>query len=230
MALVAEGPTDAIIIEAALTALLSRPFILTLLQPEPTRPAMGTGWGGVLRWCQGFAGRGAPDLESDPALPGFDLFILHTDADVAEGSYGEVSSGIAALAASSGWPPLPQRRPCPPPTGAADTVRGCVLSWAGLPAPGPQTVLCVPSKAVDAWLAAATLDDGHALLNGLECNLNVAGRLAVLPKAARIPKTARDYRAHARTVTARWATVRQRCTQAERFSVEVEAALRGAHG
>ena len=46
IALVAEGPTDAIVIEAALKALLPRPFVLTLVQPEETRPKLGAGWRG----------------------------------------------------------------------------------------------------------------------------------------------------------------------------------------
>ena len=66
VALVAEGPTDAIVIEAALKALLPRPFVLTQLQPEPTRPKLGAGWGGVLRWCHEFALRGHSSIEDYP--------------------------------------------------------------------------------------------------------------------------------------------------------------------
>ena len=40
IALIAEGPTDFIVIEAALKATLQRPFVLNQLQPEPTRPEM----------------------------------------------------------------------------------------------------------------------------------------------------------------------------------------------
>lgn len=221
VALVAEGPTDAIVIEAALKALLPRPFVLTQIQPEPTHPKLGTGWGGVLRWCHDFAKRGRTRLEDDPTLPGFDLFVVHVDADVAEKSYADVSGDIADLAGQQGWPTLPNVIPCPPPTGSVGAMRACLLSWARLQAVGPKTVLCVPSKAVDAWITAATFDDGHALLNGLECDLNVETRLAALPKEQRIKKTAREYRARERAITKAWPTVRQRCTQAERFSTEI---------
>lgn len=222
VALVAEGPTDAIVIEAALKALLPRPFVLSQLQPEATRPKLGTGWGGVLRWCLNFATRGHARLEDDPTLPGFDLFVVHIDADVAERRYADVSEEIADLA-GSGWPTLPNVLPCPPPTGAADAMRACLLAWAGLEAPGPRTVLCVPSRAVDAWLAAAVFGANHALLNGLECNLNLQAQLEAQPKADRIKKTTRDYRTRERAITDAWPTVRQRCTQAERFSSEVLA-------
>jgi hypothetical protein len=223
VALVAEGPTDAIVIGAALKALLPRSFVLTQLQPEPTRPKLGAGWGGVLQWCRDFATRGHLRFEDDPTLPGFDLFVVHVDADVAESAYADVSNEIANIALQRGWPALPNSVPCPPPTGSVDFVRTCVLSWAGLQAPGPKTALCVPSKAVDAWLAAATLDNGHALLTSIECNLNVGGQLAVLPMAQRIKKTKREYLVREQTVTEGWPVVRAHCTQAERFSTEIAA-------
>jgi hypothetical protein len=223
VALVAEGPTDAIIIEAALKALLPRPFVLTPLQPEPTRPKLGTGWGGVLRWCLEFASRGHSQIEDDPTLPGFDLFVIHLDADIVECAYADVSPEIAGIAARRGWPPLPDRVKCPPARGSADAVRARLLAWAGLHALGLRTVLCVPSKAIDAWLASAVLDADHRLLGGLECNLNLEAQLGALPLSDRVRKTTREYRARERQISDAWSVVRQRCSQAERFSNEVAA-------
>ncbi len=226
VAVVAEGPTDLIVIEAALRALLSRPFVLTSLQPEPTRPKVGTGWGGVLRWCLDFATRGSARFEDDPILPGFDLFVVHIDADVADKRYADVSEKIADLAAQRGWPLLPDPKQCPPPSESADVMRACLRAWTGMAVLGPKTVLCVPSKSVDAWLAAAVLEPGHSLLTGLECNPRLDARLQALPKPQRMRKTEREYRVRERTITARWADVRQCCTLAEQFSNEVDAILR----
>jgi len=224
VALVAEGPTDAIVIEAALKALLPRPFVLTLLQPEETRPRLGAGWGGVLRWCADFAARNSARIEDDPTLPGFDLFIVHVDADVAEASYADVSTEFGEIAAQRGWAPLPNVIPCPPASGSSDAMRACLLTWAGIQAPGPRTIFCVPSKAIETWLMAAVFGDGHALLSGLECNLRVERQLAALPKDQRIKKRVADYRKKAGTITERWEkVVRQRCSQAERFSAEIAA-------
>lgn len=225
VALVAEGPTDAIIIEAALKALLPGPFVLTQLQPEQTRPALGTGWGGVLRWCLEFESRGLSKIEDDPTLPGFDLFVIHVDADITECRYSEVSDEIAQIATQRDWPVLPNSFPCPPSAGSSDAVRACVLSWAGLQNSGPKTVLCVPSKSTDTWLAAAVLRNGHALLSGLECNLNLGAKLGALPKAERLRKTSREYRAREKKITDAWAIVRTRCSQADRFSNEVAAVV-----
>lgn len=225
VALVAEGPTDAIVIEAALKALLPRPFVLSTLQPEPTLPKLGGGWGGVLRWCREFAARGHARFEDDPRLPGYDLFVIHVDADVAEQQYADVSADIARLAGQRDWPTLPKLLPCPPPSGSADCMRSCLLAWSGINAPGPKTVLCVPSKAIEAWLAAAVFDSDHPLLRNIECEPDVAAQLKLLPIKQRIKKTPRDYRQREASVTTNWSLVRQRCTQADRFSSAVMAVL-----
>jgi hypothetical protein len=227
IALVAEGVTDTVIIESALRALIPKPteFTLIQLQPEKTRPRLGTGWGGVLRWCLEFEERGFPSLESDPTLPGFDLFILHVDADVADDSYEDVSQEIAEEAKHRQWPVLPCVLPCPPPDGSVDAMRNRMLAWAGLTAPGPKTMLCVPSKASEAWLVAALFGQNHAIANNLECNVDLETRLRVLPIAERVKKNSLEYRNHSQRITDAWASVRAQCTQAERFSLEVLAKI-----
>jgi len=221
VALVSEGPTDAVVIQAALKALLPRPFVLTVLQPDPILPRLGGGWGGVLRWCCQFAGRGADNFEGDPTLHGFDLFIVHVDADVTDSSYGAINSEMADLARGCSWPVLPQAFSCPPAAAGANFMRSCLLSWSSLVAPGPKTVLCVPSKAIESWVAAAMLADGHPTLQGLECNPNVEGKLKILPVGQRIRKSLRNYRACEAEITRAWDKVRLHCIQAEQFSADV---------
>lgn len=223
IAVIAEGPTDLIVIEAALKALLPRSFVPILLQPEATRPKLGTGWGGVLRWCLEFASRGHAQLEDDPLLQGFDLLVIHVDADVAGSTYAAVGQETALCAAERAWPPLPCAVPCPPPDASVVEVRRRVLAWANIQGLGPKTVLCVPSKSVDAWLAAAVLHGAHALLVDLECNLKLEAQLGALPMASRVRKSPREYRSREKQVTHAWPLVRQRCTQAERFSNDIGA-------
>jgi hypothetical protein len=224
VALIAEGPTDTALIQAALQAILNdRPFTLTTLQPEPTLPRMGTGWCGVFNWCRAFAARSQASLETDPTLPGFDLFVIHLDADVADKRYAD--GGEPVSTAAQGLLALPCAQPCPPPAGAADELRKRVLSWLGLVQVGPRTVLCVPSKVIEAWLAAGVLDEGHSLLPALECNRSLETQLAGLPKGQRIKKSTREYREHAGAMTKAWTRVTRACTQAERFHRDVHAAL-----
>jgi hypothetical protein len=112
--------------------------------------------------------------------------------------------------------------------GSTNAARDRLLAWAGLQKPGPKTVLCVPSKAIDARLASAVLVHGHKLLDGIERNLNLEAQLVAPPEPERLKKTQRGYRTHETRVIDAWADVRQRCTQAERFSVDVAAAIGGA--
>jgi hypothetical protein len=223
VALIAEGPTDAIIIEAALKAILDRPFVLQTLQPEAIPGASGAGWCGVFRWCRAFAERGCAGLENDPTLPGFDLFVLHVDADVAEDSYAHGGLAIEELALN--LLALPCSQPCPPPSAAADEVRMRLVEWLGLKQVGPRTVMCVPSKAIESWLAASVLQNGHVLLSGLECNLRLENQLEALPLTQRIRKGQREYRQRESAVTSGWDRIRQTCTQAERFHLDARAAV-----
>jgi hypothetical protein len=151
--------------------------------------------------------------------------VLHLDADVAESAYADVGPEIERIATQQKWLPLPCHVDCPPPEASAIEVRQRLLSWARLNAPGPKTVLCIPSKVTDAWLAAALFEDGHRLLGNLECNLNLEAQLGALPKSERLKKSGRQYRDCANRITKAWGTVRERCSQADRFSNEVEAAL-----
>jgi hypothetical protein len=119
IALVAEGPTDCEVINAALRAILRRPFILTMIQPEATKPEFGGGWGGVLKWCHQVSQSGFESLDGYPPLSGFDLIVIHADADVASKSYTDCGTEVSALAFAqiigSAYPvPYPARPPCPP--------------------------------------------------------------------------------------------------------------------
>jgi len=221
IALVAEGPTDQVIIEAALRAILPNPFVLTLLQPEATRPDLGSGWGGVLKWCRNFQSRGYASLEDDPTLEFYDWVIIHLDADVADRSYADYGPALEEEAQRMGWGTLPCSLVCPPPAATVYNLSAVLLSWLGMPAPGKKTVLCIPSKSSEAWLAAAVFPSNLNLLQHLECLMNIEIRLAQLPKAQRIRKCPREYLRHTARITAHWAEVRRLCSQAAVFHLEI---------
>ena len=223
VALVAEGRTDLVVIEAALRAILPRPFVLNMLQPEPTQPKMGQGWGGVFKWCRAFRGRGASSLQEDATLSFFDLVVIHLDADVAGKSYSDLGTEAAAQAA--GEPPLPCERPCPPP---ADTVRELerlLSGWLGAESPDTGAVRCIPSKSTESWLVAAAFQDRPELLERLECRTDLEQRLAVLPANRKLRKSERQYRAVAGKVTQNWHQVTTQCTQAKAFDDAIRGRL-----
>jgi len=226
IALVAEGSTDLVIIEAALKAILPIPFVLTLLQPEATRPDLGRGWGGVLKWCRDFQARGHASLEDDPTLEFYDWVIIHLDADVADKSYADYGPALEQEAQSMGWGILPCSLACPPPAPTVYNLTAVLLSWLGIPETGKQTILCIPSKSSEAWLAGAVFPNNLNLLQDLECVMNMENRLAQLPKMQRIKKSPREYLRHAAKITARWVEVRRFCSQADVFHLEIDVIAR----
>jgi hypothetical protein len=217
IALVAEGPTDYEVIAAALRAVLPRPFVLTLLQPEATLPAMGAGWGGVLKWCQAAGQRHTGSLDADPTLAGFDLLIIHLDADVAHKQYADCGPAVAAMAQSLGWAPLPCSRPCPPVLDTCAQLEAVLASWLKPAEQGHKTLWCLPAQSTGTWLAAALLPADHALLAGAECNAGLESQLALLPKKQRVKKTILEYRCQAPVITAQWEKVKLLCSQAQMF-------------
>jgi hypothetical protein len=224
--LVAEGPTDYELINAALKAILQRPFILTLLQPEPSLAALGNGWGGVLNWCDAASQRHVGSLDTDPTLALFDLLIIHLDLDVALKQYADYSQALAAEAIVNNWPALPCNQPCPPVANTCAALQSVLLGWLGNAQPGNKTVLCLPAQSTGAWLVAAILPATHALCIGIECNPAAEAGLAHLPKAVRVKsKSVFAYRTHAPAVSTEWAAVKAVCSRAGIFEVAVLAVL-----
>jgi hypothetical protein len=225
IALVAEGPTDYEVIQAALKAILPDRFTLTLLQPEATPAVMGTGWGGVLKWCDAAGRRHAASLDTDPTLEGFDLLVIHLDMDVAQKQYADCGLGVPEQATANGWAALPCHMPCPPVAATCTRLEAVLRSWLNPAKAGAKTVLCLPAQSSGTWLAVATLPADHALLVGAECNVVLEKSLEQLPLAQRIRKSPREYKAHARQVTANWAGIKALCSRAAAFEQAVQAAL-----
>jgi len=155
-----------------------------------------------------------------PRCTQFDLVIIHLDADVAGKQYADCGPAVAQAAAALQG--LPCEQACPPPLNTVAALEVVLLSRLGIAAVGPMSLLCIPSKASDAWLAAGKLPAGHALLNGLECHPNLEVALSQLPICQRIRKAVREYRSHAETITQNWQTVRDHCTQACAFEQRMQ--------
>lgn len=218
IALIAEGATDAEVIRAALKAVLdTRPFILTQLQPEATRPELGSGWCGVRKWCRAAGLRHSGPIDADPTLRLFDLLIIHLDVDVAGFAYADCGQEAAAQAELFGWPSLPCAQPCPPVESTVYRLEAVLKSWLGAAQLGRKAVLCMPAQSSEAWLAAAVLPSVHQFGYGLECVANLETRLSSQPKHLRVKKTQRDYRSKASNITDHWETVKAQCSQAAAF-------------
>lgn len=215
--LVAEGPTDFEVIQAALKAILPDPFIMTLLQPEATQPQLGGGWGGVLKWCHSAQQRHTGTLDADPTLSSFDLLIIHIDVDVSSCRYDHCGASVSELAQANNWQTLPCSQPCPPVVDTVEALRKVVISWLGNVTPGDRTLFCLPAQSSGTWLAAAVLSPDNSLLANAECNTRLENKLAKLSKTIRIKKNRRSYQLNAPNITRNWQQVKTICGQAADF-------------
>lgn len=229
VALVAEGPTDQVVIEAALKAMLDpRPVVVHQLQPERSLAfesfgSLGTGWVGVYRWCQQAVRRGQGRLSGDALLFGqWDLLVIHLDVDVAEKSYADGSLTPSALDGT-----LPCERPCPPATSAANALLAVLLTWCREPTLPPCTVACLPSKNTEAWVLAALFPGDPAVARTLECLPDPERRLAQQPASQRIRKHVRAYQDRQEDLVEAWPRVAgpRGLEQAARFQADLLTAL-----
>ena len=223
IALVAEGPTDAVVIEAALRSMLAgRSFVLKQVFPEDSSAfgAMGTGWVGVYRWCHAAAARGTGSLSGDKLIfdaGNYDLLLLHLDGDVAGYDYGDGS--LVPLPTDGA---LPCAKACPPPEDTTTELRKVLLSWCGETATPPKTVVCMPSKSTEAWVVAALFPNDQAMAQGIECHAHPESRLGQQPAAVRIRKKKRDYQSRSVELEQAWPRIAAPAALSEAFRFQTE--------
>lgn len=227
IALVAEGPTDRVVIEVVLAAILGqRPFILTQLQPEQS-DAFGTrggGWTGVYKWCRQNAEFGKGHLSDNQMLKNFHVLIVHLDADVAAKTYdsGNIEKRDVDL-------PLPCEVACPPPNATTDALRAVLLSWCNEQAPPAAMVICMPSKSTEAWVVAALFPNDPEVVRGasFECFNDPGARLGQQPIRQRIKKSKKDYQLKRVELTLAWPRLagQNGLGQAALFDAELRTAL-----
>lgn len=216
VAVVAEGPTDKIVIGAVISRVFGdRPFILRQLQPEESQSfdSMGTGWGGVYRWCHQATARAGGAIHDDPLFLTYDLLILHLDADVAGKEYSD--AGITDAAND-----LPCSQPCPPPEASTNALCNVMLRWIGENAVPPKMILCTPSMKTETWVLCALYPSAVLAIGGnVECFPTPDHRLQAQPKTGRLisggKKIVSVYRTRANEITEAWDQVRARCSEAE---------------
>ena len=231
IALVAEGVTDYEVIKAVIEAMLDgRSFDIKLLQPEESvaftgagnAGPFGGGWRGVYKWCLQAAKRGGGSLRGDPLFASYDILVLHLDADVAtEDPANYRVNPITSLAGI-----LPCERPCPPPINTTNKLRQIMLNWTGEAITPPQTVLCTPSKCIEAWVVAIFFPhDGQMIRKGWECHPDPASRLAQQRRPLRFAKNQADYQSRGKGLQEGWPRIATRLTEARRFQDEFIAAV-----
>ena len=223
-----EGPTDAIALEAIVSAVFpdADPEFQTL-QPEGSLAFgsksfadTGNGWGGVYRWVRQAVQEGEGSISGCSVLDFHDVLIVQVDADVADKTYGSANIKDAPC------DDLPCDEACPPASATTDTLQTVMLGWLGEDACPERVVLCTPSKSIDTWVLAAVWPENSVVQrDDWECNLNPTGQLGTLPKAKRFGKTPQDYRRRQDVVAENWHAVAGRLSEAARFHNDLLSAL-----
>ena len=228
IAAVVEGPTDSIVLQAIVRALLpTTDFEFHTLQPEVSlafRPPQvvrtGVGWVGVYRWSRQSVVEGGGSVSGSSALLNHDVLIVHVDADVANKTY---RSGSIQDAPQND---LPCEASCPPVSATTNVLRYVILNWLGENECPPRIVLCTPSKNMGTWVLAAVCPD-HGLVpsDDWECRHNPESQLASLPVRRRFQKSPLDYLSKQDEITDTWPTVSARLEEAKRFEEEFPATV-----
>ncbi|MCY4344711.1 MAG: hypothetical protein OXE83_14240 [Gammaproteobacteria bacterium] len=230
VAVAAEGPTDAVVIEAIVDAVLDgSDFEMQVLQPEtssvfsPTiggESKTGLGWPGVFRWCRQASAEGGGRVSSSTVFTQYDVVVVHVDADVAGLTYpsGNIKDSIGQG--------LPCELPCPPASATTNALRDLVLNWLGEGGCPDRLVLCIPSKSMDAWVVVALWPDNPvAARSNWECRKDPSAQLSALPKERRLYKTKMDYKRRQDDIGSGWPIVASKLTEARRFKAEFLAAV-----
>ena len=227
-AVAVEGPTDAIVLEAVLTALLpDDEFVFQTLQPEGSAAfgsapfgRTGAGWTGVYRWSRQAVSEGCGSVSGSSVMSNHDVLIVQVDADVAGETYARGNIRDAP------HDDLPCEKPCPPPDCTTNALRRVVLNWLGEGECRREIVLCTPSKNIEAWMLAAVCPENAVVRrDDWECHPEPEGQLRALPKAVRFGKRADDYRRRQGLIENVWPAVSERLTEAARFEAELLEAI-----
>jgi len=224
IALVAEGPTDKIAIEAFLSAIIDQGFVLTLLQPEVLDAfgsfgKTGGGWCGVARWCKDRAAAGFNEFETDSAMKMFDFLIIHIDGDVADKQYADCGINFSGEG-------LPLHIDTALVSQRVERLRSILCGWLGVETAGARTIFCIPHLSTDAWVVACLFPDRGGFGDRLESTAGLDRWLSVRPGQERLKKRRLEYLKIVRNLTQGWHYAIQACSQAARFQQDVETVFR----
>ncbi len=238
IALVAEGPTDKVVIEADLSCIIPHPFVLTLLQPDSANSInggfskTGTGWVGVYRWCRQMAAMSEKHLlENNPLLFNYDLITIHLDGDVAETSYaaGNIKDNPKYDLPCIIWPPSSS-------DDISYALSKVLLGWLGQNNSGDKTVFCFPSYCTETWVAATLYGQQFVAIGGVDIELfkNVYDFLLSKPRSekilskknGRVKKRAALFRSRQDELIQNWYQCVELCSQARLFEKKLSNFLK----
>lgn len=228
---VVEGPTDRLVLQAVLNRLLPGDHRYFPLQPPATFGEMGTGWKGVRRWCHQtwqLEGSSLEKMLSGDTGPALDMLVIHVDADIA--TERDLQEG-------DDMPISDVQQPCPPIAATVSRLRQVIGRWLQCNHLPQQVILAIPAQDTENWTFAALFpDDELCARDDYECikrgrdrpgyrlTLKKYGKL-LQRRDGEIKKPRRRYEQAILQVAANWDTVCRICSQAQRFTQDVQGRL-----
>jgi hypothetical protein len=213
---VAEGITDFIVIEAVLGQICGRDVLVNMIVPEvpfgQAIPPEGS-WTRVRTWCQEYMSDlgGLGKRMAVLPLRSVTALVIHVDADIA--AHGELHC----------------EKLCPPACATVDALRAVVLGWAGEKQVPDRVVVCIPSKAIEAWVLAALYPTDKVVGPGLECRKHPEASLKQKPEklvsGKENHKDVEAYRREALRIATQWHLAHGPCPHAKKFHDEITALL-----
>jgi hypothetical protein len=222
VAFVMEGPTDYVVLRAAVRALLAgRDFEPTSIWPEldeNLRPKTEGGWGGVYKWCRQVLDQAGGTARENPVFALNDMVVIQVDADMARMKYQDY--GITDAPNDELLRGTCEKN-CPPPSATTDSVRTVMLGWLGEVVAPPHAVLCTPSKNLETWVLVGLFPENkQAKKPNPECRWGFEVQLRKYGLMKGNKKLIDAYEASEKKLQAAWPDVRQKCSEAERFSTD----------
>jgi hypothetical protein len=224
IAIIAEGKTDFIMLEAVIKSIIQNydPKI-TLIQPEESNiNHLGGGWRGVCLWCDELKNTNS-NIVDDIIFINYDLIIIQLDADVADVNY----SSYPYLHIN--YNDLPCRKGCPPVSDTTDELRKVLLNWLGMKSVPPKTILCTPSKSLESWVLCGLYPKDIFVKNkSIECRDNPEQLLESKPLPRLISngkKNVDEYKRRSVEFGRSWSFITTVCTEAKRFEDELKSTL-----
>lgn len=224
---VTEGPTDYVALKAAVQSLLGdvdfTPTLISPLVDESMALITGGGWTKVYLWCRQMLAEAGGDARQSDLFNQHQILVIQVDADVADKEYTDDQRIINPPQDLPLHLPCdrPCRTPCPRPREICDALRAIILGWLDETAMPPQTVVCIPSRSIETWVLVALFpDDPTAVRANVECRRDCEIRLRTHGLIKSGQKLIHQYRANETGIASGWERVRERCGEAERFSLE----------
>lgn len=222
VAFVMEGPTDYVVLRAAVRALLDgRDFEPTNIWPEldeNLRPKTEGGWGGVYKWCRQVLEQAEGPARENPIFAMNDMVVIQVDADVARMKYKDY--GIKD-APNDELTRETCEKDCPPANATTDALRAVLLGWLDETSVPPHAVLCTPSKNIETWVLIGLFpENAQATKPNIECRWGLEVQLRKYGLMKGEKKLIDKYKANERGIQDAWPNVREKCSEAERFSTD----------